>query len=128
MFRAAQKKVILKLILSVWSACLGKEFRVPQSLTSVLLPRHVVADKKPSVTSIDLLDFLALSPCELQLIVARRNSALGKVALESQNLINDVLFLNTAEQCLDRLSPNDKALREKNPRGYFGKRAISPTP
>ena len=92
---------------------LGERIQSPTKLTSVLLPRHVVADKKPSVTSIDLLDFLALSPCELQLIVARRNSALGKVALESQNLINDVLFLNAAEQCVDRLDSNEKALREK---------------
>ena len=65
------------------------------------------------MTSIDLLDFFSLSPCELQLIIARRNSALGKVALESQNLINDVLFLDKAEQCLDRLSSKDQALREK---------------
>ena len=37
---------------------LGERIQSPTKLTSVPLPRHVVADKKPSVTSIDLLDFL----------------------------------------------------------------------
>ena len=92
---------------------LGERIQSPTSLTSAALPRHVVIDKKSSVTSIDLLDFLALSPCELQLIVARRNSSLGKVALDSQNLINDLLFLDKAERCLDRLASSDQVLREK---------------
>ena len=92
---------------------LGARIQSPTNLISVALPRRVVTDKKSRSTSIDLLDFLALSPCELQLIIARRNSALGKVALESQKLINDLLFLNAAEQCLNRLSSNDKVLREK---------------
>ena len=92
---------------------LGKRIQSPTSLISAALPRHVVIDKKSSGTSIDLLDFFSLSPCELQLIIARQNSSLGKVALDSQKLINDLLFLDKAERCLDRLSPSDQVLREK---------------
>ena len=92
---------------------LGETIQKPRNLAANSFPRQVVANQKNSVTSINLLDFLALQPCKLQLIIAQRNSALGKVALESQKLINELLFLNLAQECLDRLGPNDQLLKEK---------------
>ena len=55
-----------------------------------------------SVPSSDLgmLDFLALSGCELQVNIGRRNSSLGRHASASQQLLLDVEFLALAPQCI----------------------------
>ena len=55
--------------------------------------------------SLDLgpLDFLALTGCELQIIVGKRNSSLGKLAKPSQRLILDIEFLQHAPACLSHL-------------------------
>lgn len=55
--------------------------------------------------SLDLgpLDFLALTGCELQIIVGKRNSSLGKLAKPSQQLVLDLEFLQHAPACLTHL-------------------------
>jgi len=55
--------------------------------------------------SLDLgpLDFLALTGCELQIIVGKRNSSLGKLAKPSQQLVLDIEFLQHAPACLSHL-------------------------
>ena len=55
--------------------------------------------------SLDLgpLDFLALTGCELQIIVGKRNSSLGKLAKPSQQLVLDIEFLQRAPACLSHL-------------------------
>ena len=105
---------------------LGETIQKPRNLASSFLPQKIVADQKNSVTSINLLDFLALQPCKLQLIIAQRNSALGKVALQSQKLINELLFLSLAQECLDRLGPNDQLLKEKIRESIFKKKSDLP--
>ena len=90
---------------------LGENVKGAEKLVSSSLPRQVVVSQESSVASIDLLDFLALSSCKLQQIVAQRNSVLGKVAPGSQKLINELLFLNLAPECLAQLDPNDQVLK-----------------
>ena len=105
---------------------LGETIKKPGNFASSSLPRQIVVNKKDSATSIDLLDFLALQPCKLQLIIAQRNSVLGKVALESQTLVNELLFLNLAQECLDQLGANDQVLKEKIRESIFKKKRDLP--
>lgn len=53
-----------------------------------------------SSTKIDTLDFLALSGCELQVNIGRRNSSLGRAAAPSQKLLLDLEFLRLAPECI----------------------------
>ncbi len=47
-----------------------------------------------------MLDFLALSGCELQVNIGRRNSSLGNTASASQQLLLDIEFLALAPPCI----------------------------
>ncbi|WP_394200607.1 DUF3080 family protein [Marinagarivorans algicola] len=59
-------------------------------------------------TSISLLDFLRLSPCDLQRLVGERNSGLGKVMPASQLVFYTAQFIALAQNCLAKgLVPND---------------------
>jgi len=62
-------------------------------------------------SSINLLDFLRLSQCDLQRHIGERNSSLGKLQKDSQRFIYDIEFIRLAELCIDDLSP-DNPLRE----------------
>lgn len=50
--------------------------------------------------SIGMLDFLRISECELQRLVGERNSALGKVMVDSQLVTYSLRFIELAEECL----------------------------
>ncbi len=52
----------------------------------------------------DLLQFLALQDCELQIVIAERNSSLGRLATASQRLISEIRLLETGEVCLGTLA------------------------
>lgn len=52
---------------------------------------------------ISLLDFLRLFGCELQFTVGERNSQMGKLATDSQQLINALQFIHHAPTCIDTL-------------------------
>ena len=52
---------------------------------------------------LDALDFLALSGCELQVTIGRRNSSLGRVARPSQWLLLELEFLRLAPDCIEKL-------------------------
>lgn len=53
--------------------------------------------------TISVLEFLALTGCELQVNIGRRNSALGRNASSSQALLLDVEFLHHAPRCVTTL-------------------------
>lgn len=53
--------------------------------------------------TLSLLDFLSLDNCELRYVIARRNSALGKVASASQRLHYQLDFLYHAPECIATL-------------------------
>ena len=48
---------------------------------------------------IDLIDFLSLSGCELQINLGRRNTQLGRAATSSQQLLLDLEFMRLAPAC-----------------------------
>lgn len=56
---------------------------------------------KPS--SINLLDFLRLSQCELQRHIGQRNSSLGRFMKPSQTLLYEYEFIVLASQCVEQL-------------------------
>jgi hypothetical protein len=55
-------------------------------------------------SSINVLDFLSLADCELQVNIGRRNSLLGRHASPSQQLLLDLEFLALAPACIKILS------------------------
>ena len=69
-------------------------------------PRLSEAHLQPlaiSAQSISVLDFLALSGCELQHNIGRRNSSLGRSASHSQRLLLDLEFIDLVPACVVRL-------------------------
>jgi hypothetical protein len=61
-------------------------------------PRDLQLDITGS--DIDVLDFLALSGCELQVTVGKRNSSLGRLARDSQRLLLELEYLQLAPACI----------------------------
>jgi hypothetical protein len=51
-------------------------------------------------SSLDTLDFLALTGCELQVTIGKRNSSLGRMAAESQRLLLELEYLRLAPDCI----------------------------
>lgn len=68
--------------------------------------------KKPTtssnVESINLLEFLGLHGCELQLLVAQKNSGLGKLGAASQKLLNELATLDAIPECIALLESEEK--------------------
>ena len=86
-------------------------------LESQPLPRFDLAPPAPekagpaSNQQIDLIDFLSLTGCSLQVNLGRRNTQLGRTASPSQRLLLDLEFLDLAPACIDLLeSRGDTAL------------------
>nr|WP_281284279.1 DUF3080 family protein [Exilibacterium tricleocarpae] len=68
--------------------------------------RRQLAAPIPAV-KIDLLEYLRLSPCDLQRLIGKRNSGLGKVMETSQRLIYEIEFIRLSDQCLELLRETD---------------------
>ncbi len=51
-------------------------------------------------SSLDTLDFLALTGCELQVTIGKRNSSLGRLAADSQRLLLELEYLRLAPDCI----------------------------
>ena len=79
------------------------------ALASQALPRFDLAPpltEKAGPTSnqqIDLIDFLSLTGCSLQVNLGRRNTQLGRTASPSQRLLLDLEFLDLAPACIELL-------------------------
>lgn len=58
--------------------------------------------------TLSLIDFLALSGCELQANIAKRNTTMGRNASASQRLIFDLEFIRLAPTCIDKLRAEDE--------------------
>jgi hypothetical protein len=56
--------------------------------------------ERPAANQIDLIDFLSLSGCELQINLGRRNTQLGRTAAPSQRLLLDLEFMELAPACI----------------------------
>ena len=66
-------------------------------------------DTHQEAASLNLLDFLSLHGCEVQLSIARKNSSLGKFAQDSQVLLETLQFLKHAPACVRSLANEDQA-------------------
>ena len=94
-------------ILSDYEARLSRTLDLNVESTAV-----AVAPRKPRAEALQLelqnsdigtLDFLALTGCELQITIGKRNSSLGKLAPPSQRLLLDLEFLRHAPACIAHL-------------------------
>ena len=63
------------------------------------LPREP-STASPASSQIDLIEFLSLSGCELQVNLGRRNTQLGRTASPSQRLLLDLEFIDLAPECI----------------------------
>ena len=80
---------------------------------------HALAINTESVSA---LDFLALSGCELQVNLGRRNSSLGRNASASQRLLLDLELLRLAPQCVEQLGAQGNAPLAEQLRGIVASR------
>lgn len=55
------------------------------------------------------LDFLALTGCEVQITLGKRNSSLGRLASASQRLLLDLEYLRLAPACITHLASEGQA-------------------
>jgi len=74
-----------------------------------LAPPRALERAIPPPQQIDLIDFLSLSGCELQINLGRRNSQLGRSASPSQRLLLDLEFMRLAPACADFLRQRQEA-------------------
>jgi len=75
---------------------------LPPSNTSLAPPKSMKIEIA-RVEQIDLIDFLSLAGCELQINLGRRNSQLGRSASPSQRLLLDLEFIRLAPACIGLL-------------------------
>ncbi len=76
------------------------------SLGPKKLPRYPIKNQMTydiPATSINLVEFLKLSPCDLQRHVGQRNSSLGRLMKPTQKLLYERQFITLAETCLQEL-------------------------
>ncbi|MEQ9395537.1 DUF3080 family protein [Haliea sp.] len=61
-----------------------------------------------AASKLGTLDFLALSGCEVQITIGKRNSSLGLMASPSQRLLLELEFLRLAPDCIDHLQSTER--------------------
>ena len=73
----------------------------PRVAASVARPPRPAQLKLPlTPSSLDALDFLAISGCAVQVTIGKRNSSLGRMARASQHLLLELEYLALAPQCI----------------------------
>ncbi len=97
----------------------------PTSLPAFPAPARLHLELASS--SLDTLDFLALSGCEVQITIGKRNSSLGRMAAPSQRLLLDLEYLRLAPSCIELLTDKGKTdLAETLQQAYSLKQAQLP--
>lgn len=77
------------------------------ALTLLAFPGKREMRKPLPQTDIDLFEFLKLGNCELQGVIADKNSSLGRFAPESRALQQDIDFILLSETCLTQIDDQD---------------------
>lgn len=94
--------------------------RLSNILEVELVSKPILLDEFPSTKrlaieleqhTISIREFLGLRQCKLHLVIAQRNSQMGKVASPSQRLKNDLDILASGPICLTKI--NNTELRNK---------------
>lgn len=94
------------------SNVLDQEFDLPDRSVHSYPPKRDM--RLPlSEHAIDLLDFLAMTGCQLQVTTAQKNSGLGRVMMTSQVFLYQWQFLNDSTGCLAYLESEDSELFAK---------------
>ena len=76
--------------------------------------------------SLNLLDYLRTTPCELHSLISEHNSSLGKLGSTTTRLVYDVNFINASNRCVTRLSASHPELADQLRREADRKRAQLP--
>ena len=86
------------------------EIRIPiAAIASVAKPPVVALPPRGEDNdTLSIIDFLALSGCELQANIAKRNTTMGRSASASQQLIFDLEFIRLAPDCIEKLRAEDE--------------------
>ncbi len=83
----------------------------PQQVSALPSPRKLHRVRASS--GLDMLDFLALHGCAVQVTIGKRNSSLGRLARDSQRLLLDLEYLQLAPDCIAlQLERGDTALAD----------------
>ncbi len=80
---------------------LEPEFSEPLQIITLPRPRDRRVEIEP--LEINMLDFLSLYGCELQVVVGERNSIMGRVMTPLNQLRYQLRFINKARQCLPQV-------------------------
>lgn len=75
------------------------------------LPEPRALQLQVAATRINLLEFLELSQCRLHTVIAETNSSLGKFAVASEILLQELKFLRHVDACITAL-PTENPLRQ----------------
>jgi hypothetical protein len=86
---------------------------VTEAAASLSLPRPRALQIPLEAASLNLLEFVELSQCELHRVIAARNSSLGKLAVPSQDLLQQLDFLKHVDSCLALIADDNPELAEK---------------
>lgn len=71
-------------------------------------PAVALPPTREGTDTLSIIDFLALSGCELQANIAKRNTTMGRAASASQQLIFDLEFIRLAPDCIEKLRAEDE--------------------
>ena len=71
-------------------------------------PAVALPPTREGTDALSIIDFLALSGCELQANIAKRNTTMGRSASASQQLIFDLEFIRLAPECIEKLRAEDE--------------------
>ena len=99
----AQGPELLSEYLNRLSTVTGSALTAPTPFPPELDLPQAPRTELPATNQIDLIDFLSLSGCELQINLGRRNTQLGRTAAPSQRLLLDLEFMELAPACITLL-------------------------
>ena len=66
-------------------------------------PEKRILKLQTQTNTISIKSFLGMRDCKLHLVLAERNSLLGRVATPSQRLFNDLKILHTGPECIVKI-------------------------
>lgn len=80
---------------------LDQDIPVQPLIEPLRFPAIKTLQRETATLNIGILDLLALRHCELQTLIAHKNSSLGKVAKPSQQLVYTLRFLQLVPACIE---------------------------
>ncbi len=86
------------------SRTLGMESKQIPPLMFSRFPTQPTLSTDPSRETIDILDLWSIRECALHVVLAQRNSSLGRVAQPSTRMFYELEFLRLAPECIEHLA------------------------